>query len=351
MPSTWTWATAALALLAAMQGSAAPLLLEDGALHVIDITVHDGIVISNGTTAVVASSGAVRADAAGRAISTSPNAVSRVEVSGGTVQGRAQVHDFAISAGAVQGTVETHESPGGNIEITGGSVDRLALFGASAHVTGGNVGSIFMEAGTTLHVAGGQVTDTIEAISGRITLEGGLFGGDILLLMDTDAISVRGGMYALGTEFVYRTFSDIFTMTFAGALSLRDPVPLGAGIWETFISGTLLDGNEIGNRVICDQSLWSAPGAACAAITLAAPIGVATPGTLGLLLGGLLALLLLRRCPGAGTDRSPGLLPARIDRPSREIGHERFQQRDASARLSWRQHRQSDGVDHRCARW
>jgi hypothetical protein len=313
--------------------------------------VHDGITVGNGTTVVVAAGGEVLADAAGRAISTSPNALSRVEVSGGTVEGRAQVHAFAISAGAVHGTVETHESPGGRIEISGGSVDRLSLFGASAHVTGGNVGSIFMEAGTTLHAAGGHVAGSIEAISGRIALEGGSFGGDILLLMDTDAISVRGGVFALGTEFVYRTFSDTFEMAFSGALSLSDPVPLAAGIWETFISGTLLDGNAISNRILCDQSLWPAHRAACAAVTLASPIAVATPSTLGLLLAGLLALPLVRRGLAADADRSPAPVPARIDRRRREVAHEPYRQRHASARLSWRQHRQPDGVDHPGARW
>jgi hypothetical protein len=273
------------------QSISAPLVFDDGGVHVIDYSAPDGILLENDTRVIIEPGGEVLD------VRTPLNGISNVEVAGGTVQGDARVHRFSISSGTVAGTIDNTDSPGSSIVVSGGSVAHLNLFGAQpAEVSGGAVGSIFMEALTTLRITGGSIASDIVSISGTIDLDGGYFGDDILSLMDTSAITIRGGVYSLGTEFIYRTASPLFTMTFFGALSLSDPVHLGDGISETFISGILQDGNEISNRVICDQSFWNTAAAPCAAISLIAPAQVPTPGPLGLFIAGLTALAF--KCTG-----------------------------------------------------
>jgi hypothetical protein len=255
---------------------AAPLLFDDGGIHFIDYVTSD-VRVENGSTVIIVAGGEVAH------IRTVGESFSFVEVHGGTVLGEAWVHDFLMTSGTVAGGVSSAGRSGGRITIAGGTAGGLDIWGSRSVISGGTIGSVHMEVGgATLLITGGTITSNISAIAGTIDITGGEIRGDVRGVIDAGAITIRGGTYSIGTEFIRA--HDSASMTFVGSLLLSTPVAIGDLVWEAFITGTLADGNVLDHRVVC----YTEP---CATIQL---VSVPTPHPVFLMGIGLVALVWLR---------------------------------------------------------
>jgi hypothetical protein len=202
---------ALIGLINLSQVTAAPLVFDDGATHTINNVVKDGVSVSNGTT-------------------------------------------LNVQNGA---------------SIDGG----LNVFGGNVSISGGTINGIFSESLAHLSISAGSF-GKIDTISGTYDISGGSFldvlnvGYDRSSSMDVTGGDFSGGFsYGAGFEIV----NPEVAFTFYGDLSFSVPELIssdpGILIYETIVSGTLLDGSAISQTITCEDYVSRVP---CSGVVISA---------------------------------------------------------------------------------
>ena len=166
--------------------------------------------------------------------------------------------------------------------------------GGTAKITGGSIGSMDSDVVSHIDISGGSI-GRISTISGSYDITGGTFLDELYVYYDRSAtMDIMGGDFMGGFKYG-GGFGDTapVNFTFYGDLSLSTPTLIGDEIYETIISGTLMDGSTISQTITCDDSF--SVGTPCNGVSIIDAPVVPIPPALWLFGSGLLGLVGIAR--------------------------------------------------------
>lgn len=220
------------------------VVFDDGKEHLIDYTVLQS----------------VRVTGEGTVMNLYPGA----DITAGTLANRATSNIYGGTLGDVinSGTINVFGGDIGIIQsdvfgvvnVSGGSISYLSsIFMTTTSISGGEIKSIFAE-NADISISGGTFFEDIVSIeTTRLAIYGGVFFGSIVDDYDgVSSISIAGGDFRSGFRYnQYGPYADNITFTFYGDLSMTKPVEIEDGVYESTITGTLQDGNQLSQKITC----------------------------------------------------------------------------------------------------
>jgi len=257
--------------------SASTLIFDDGDIHTVDYTVSDGVKISNGTTLNVQDGASISSSSTysvwhdyinDETVSTTIN------VEGGVINGSVHFANFNMTGGVITGGVVNFDAIGGDFNMSGGVIQGgIELWGSTSLITDGLLeGGIHSEAGGTLDISGGTFQEQIDVLENTVNIYGGTFIGGELPLLDSyldGKFNIQGGNFTSDVGFRYSTAFDdslVKYFSFYGNLTMSTPTFLIEDpddpyiTYETYVTGYLLDGNYISQRIVCNDDPDSTAG-------------------------------------------------------------------------------------------
>ncbi len=215
------------------------LIFEDGKVHNIDYTIDAEVFLQSQYNEGTGSYGGT--------LNILP---------GGNV--RSIVASPLASVNVIGGTVNSLSSENSTIDISGGAVKDVSITGflGQGSISGGKIGSIYSEAEKLL-ISGGTI-ERLGPGTGVIEITGGLFLNTIDIRNNgAGKVEIKGGEFRGNFTYLFTGLSRPNFKFFGRGLAVTGPQPLPDQTNESSISGTLLDGSSISNRIVCYDSAGS----------------------------------------------------------------------------------------------
>jgi hypothetical protein len=230
----------------------AEVVFDDGKFHIIDYTIDTGLQVHDNSVANLIE-GARISTGSGQALVNSAT----VNLNGGEVGGRAyNYRDFNVYSGKVE---NIYSSGSSNIRIAGGRIESLSTFGSTLTMTNGYVGSLFIEEGYLGDTISGGAIGRLESVGGVLQITGGTFLDDVTIGYDGYAtIKISGGKFN-GDFLLNANGAENVGYIFSGDVRLTPFVVAASGDYESFIEGTLKDGNRVAQKIICRNASTAVP--------------------------------------------------------------------------------------------
>lgn len=221
------------------------VVFNDGKQHFIDYTLAQALRVSGDGTIVNLRPGTNIAKGAFVTDGGKSNVFGGV-VDGIFSQGNASVNVAGGDISRISSGVTS------SLVVSGGKIGSITSeTGSVAKISGGEIGRLFQETGQVT-ITGGTFSQDVAAIAGSLEISGGVFRGRVYddYLSDS-SIAITGGDFKSEFRYNYNAFGKASPFTFYGDLSITKPVRVGNDIYESYITGTLQEGDVISQKITC----------------------------------------------------------------------------------------------------
>ncbi len=239
------------------------VVFDDGKAHTIDYTLTQALrVTGNGTIANLYQGANIPAGALATDGATA-------NIYGGTIdsvfsQAGSSVN---VSGGKISRLVSSVSS---SLSVSGGKIASIdSVVGSRASISGGEIGRFFQEA-REASISGGTFLQEVVAIAGSLEITGGVFRGGVADdYLNDSSIAIKGGEFKSEFRYNYNSFGKASPFTFYGDLSMTKPVRVGEGQYESYITGTLQEGDVISQKITCfDFSAGQGDAPPCSGVAI-----------------------------------------------------------------------------------